>query len=89
LVFGTRPKSETASALLNASSAAAARTCWITCRREVLTGRGATDSATKSKPVSAPALPAIATKRSRYVPFTTVPTILAGSIRRLLPTVIG
>ncbi len=65
LVFGTRPNSETASALLNVSSAAEVRTCRMTAGPSSVPRRGVTDSATNSRPVSVAAEPAIATKSSR------------------------
>ncbi len=61
LLCGTRPNSDTARAFVKASSAAAARTCWMTPRRAC----GATDIATNSNPVSAAAHPAMAANSSR------------------------
>jgi hypothetical protein len=65
LVSGARLNSETASALTNASRAAAARTCWMTSGPEIRFCRGATEMATNSRPVRALAEVATATKRSR------------------------
>src|ERR1700758_2154507 len=75
---GTRPNSDTVSALVNASSDAAARTCGITSGRAPRAGRGATEMATNSRPVSEAAEAATAVSRSRYVPNTTAgsPSVL-------------
>ena len=62
---GTRPNSETASALVNARMEAAARTCSMTTGRSAGLWRRATVMATNNRPVSAAAQSAIAGNRSR------------------------
>ena len=63
--LGTRPNSETASALVNARIDEAARTCRITGAWSVGRWRGATDMATNNRPVSEAAEAAIAVNSSR------------------------
>ena len=62
---GTRPNSETASALVNATSADAARTWWITAGWVGLPSRGATEIATNSSPIRPAAQVAEAANNSR------------------------
>ena len=73
---GTRPNSETASALVKAKMELAARTCWMTTGRSGVLWRGATDMATNKRPVTAAAEAAIAANRSRYVTIGTGLTLL-------------
>ena len=60
LVPGTRPNNETASALVNDSSAAAARTSWPTSGSDFVVRLSPMVRATNKRPVSAPAEVAIA-----------------------------
>ncbi len=62
---GTRPNSETTSALVNATSADAARTWWITAGWAGLPSRGETEIATNSSPVRPAAQVASAVNSSR------------------------
>ena len=65
LVPGTMLNSETTIALLNASRAAAARTRWMAGGPAASPRPVPTDRATNSRPVSEPAVAAIAANRSR------------------------
>jgi hypothetical protein len=62
---GTRPNSETASALMNATSAEAARTWWMTAGWPALPSRGETEIATNSSPIRPAAQVASAVRNSR------------------------
>src|SRR5690348_14891313 len=69
---GTRANSDTASALVNAVSAAEARMRWICAPPSSRASRSeATEMATNSSPISAPATPAEATKKSWTLSGTT------------------
>ena len=62
---GTRANNETARALLNATSAEAARICWMTAGRPATPSRGPTEMATNSSPIRQAAQVATAVNSSR------------------------
>src|ERR1700723_3081898 len=70
-----KAKSEIARTLVNARSAAAARTCWTVPRCDVDSWRGAKEIATNKSPVSVAAASAVTVNNSREDP-----TIEADSI---------
>ena len=62
---GTRANNETERELLNATSAEAARICWITAGRPAAPSRGPTEMATNSSPIRPAAQVATTVNSSR------------------------
>ena len=79
---GISAKSEIVSAFVNAVSAAAARSWWIGSAFSEVSRSWATEIATKSRPISAPATPAVATKKSRRDSGTTAASCQVPGHRR-------